>query len=101
MDKPRRMPDIVMYTQGLCGYCTAARKILASKGVDFEVVDVTFKPDRRREMKDRSGRSTTPQIFIDDQPVGGYDDLVALDRDGRLDDLLGVSGDQPNGSAET
>lgn len=89
-----------MYTQGLCGYCAAARKILTGKGVDFEVIDVTFKPDRRREMKDRSGRNTTPQIFINDQPVGGYDDLVALDQDGRLDELLEMPGGHQGDGAE-
>jgi len=83
---------IVMYRQGFCGYCSAARKLLKSKEVEFDEIDVTLNAGRRREMKDRSGRNTVPQIFIDDEHIGGYDDLAALDRDGRLDEMLGRSG---------
>ena len=85
-------PKVVMYRQGFCGYCSAAGKLLKSKGVDFEAIDVTLNAERRREMRDRSGRNTAPQIFIGDAHVGGYDDLAALDRDGRLDEMLGISG---------
>lgn len=85
-------PDIVMYTQMLCGYCAAARKLLASKGAEFTEIDITMNAEKRREMMDRSGRQTVPQIFFDDRHIGGYDDLAALDRSGDLDDLLGKSG---------
>jgi glutaredoxin 3 len=85
-------PEIVLYAQALCGYCSAAKKLLRGKGVDFELIDVTLDPAGRREAKQRSGRSTLPQIFIDGQPVGGYDDIAALDRDGRLDAMLGIAG---------
>ncbi len=81
---------VVIYTRALCGYCTAALKLLRNKGVDFQQVDVTFKPALRKKMIEHSGRSTVPQIFIDDTPVGGYDDIAALDREGRLDELLRI-----------
>jgi len=90
-------PKVVMYRQGFCGYCSAAGKLLKSKGVDVEAIDVTLSAERRREMQDRSGRNTAPQIFIGAEHVGGYDDLAALDRDGRLDELLGISGGEEQG----
>ena len=86
-------PDIVMYTQMLCGYCSAARKLLQNKGAEFTEIDVTMNSDKRREMMDRSGRRTVPQIFFDERHIGGYDDLAALDQSGDLDDLLGKSED--------
>lgn len=65
-----------------------ARKLLKKKGVDFQEVDVTFKPKLRKEMSARAGRSSVPQIWIDDQHVGGCDELYALDNSGELDKLL-------------
>ncbi len=85
-------PTVTMYTRGFCGYCSAARKLLQSKGVHYEEIDVTLDAERRREAMNRSGRRTLPQIFIGDTHVGGYDDLAALEHDGRLDELLGASG---------
>lgn len=92
MDETRQTPGpvIVMYTQAFCAYCAAARKLLRRKGVEFEEIDVTMNAEQRREMTTRSGGQTVPQIFIDDRPVGGYDDIVRLDRDGKLDALLGI-----------
>ena len=84
-------PRVVIYTRAWCGYCTAARKLLKNKGVDFEEIDTTLNATKKREMMGRSGRHTVPQIFIGDQHVGGYDDIEALDREGRLDELLGRS----------
>ncbi len=83
-------PTPVMYTQALCGYCSAARKLLNSKGVNFTEINVTLNTSRRREMIERSGRRTVPQIFIGDRHIGGYDDMAALDRHGELDTLLGI-----------
>ena len=83
-------PEVTMYTQALCGYCSAARKLLKSKGVDFEEIDVTLNAKRRREMIDRSGRHTVPQIFAGDRHLGGYDDIAELDRQERLNTLLGL-----------
>lgn len=84
-------PLIVMYTQAFCGYCAAARSLLNKKKAAYEEVDVTLNKTLRREMKDRSGKNTVPQIFIGDQYIGGYDDLSELNRDGKLDDLLQLS----------
>ena len=81
---------VEMYTQALCGYCAAAKRLLDSKGVDYSIIDVTMNADLRREMKERSGRETVPQIFVGDQHVGGYDDIAALESAGDLDRLLGI-----------
>ena len=78
-----------MYSTGMCPYCVQAERLLASKGVKaIDKVRVDLEPARREEMMDRTGRRTVPQIYIGDFHVGGYDDLVALDRAGRLDPLL-------------
>ena len=84
-------PDIVMYTQMMCGYCSAARQLLESKGAEFTEIDVTMDSTKRREMMDRSGRRTVPQIFFGERHIGGYDDLAALEQSGDLDGLLGKS----------
>lgn len=82
------MADVVIYTRVGCGYCTAAKRLLEKKGVAYTEHDASFSPELRQEMIERSGRSTFPQIFINDQHVGGSDDLHALDRAGKLDPLL-------------
>ncbi|MBN1238467.1 MAG: glutaredoxin 3 [Gammaproteobacteria bacterium] len=86
-------PDIVMYTSPFCGYCAAAKRLLGSKGADYTEIDVLMDPARRKEMVERSGRTTVPQIFIGDTHVGGFDDLRALDSRGELDALLRTGGD--------
>jgi len=78
-----------MYCSRFCGYCTMAERLLRSKGVDIETIRVDTEPGRRSEMEQRSGRRSVPQIFIGDIHVGGFMDLAQLERDGRLDDLLG------------
>ncbi len=82
------MAKVVIYTRQYCGYCAAAKRLLAAKGVAFQEYDCTEQPDLRREMVQKSGRNTFPQIFIDDVHVGGCDDLHALDAAGKLDPLL-------------
>lgn len=82
------MERIVMYSTETCPYCMAARMLLKKKGVEFTDISVSGDTERRAEMEQRSGRRTVPQIFIDDQHIGGFDDLSALDRDGKLDPLL-------------
>lgn len=78
-----------MYLTEYCGYCRSAERLLAAKGVaDFERVRVDLHPERQREMIERSGRRTVPQIWIGQRHVGGYDDMAALDRTGELDVLL-------------
>jgi glutaredoxin 3 len=79
---------IQFYATGWCPYCTRARQLLASKGVAIEEIDVDSRPGAREEMMARSGRSSVPQIFINQTHVGGCDELVALDEAGGLDPLL-------------
>lgn len=83
------MSRVVIYTTAMCGYCARAKRLLTNKGISFEEIDVTFDPERRREMMERAGgRRTVPQVFIDGDCLGGADELLAIDREGRLDDLL-------------
>jgi glutaredoxin 3 len=79
---------VLMYTTAVCPYCQMAERLLKSKGVDIEKVRVDLEPKRRAEMMEKTGRRTVPQIYIGETHVGGYDDLAALDRAGRLDPLL-------------
>jgi len=80
---------IEIYTTPFCGYCHAAKRLLQAKGQSFAETDVSAAPDKRAEMMQRaSGRRTVPQIFIDGRHVGGFDDINALDRSGKLDPLL-------------
>ena len=83
------MADVTIYTRMGCGYCSAAKRLLDSKGVAYTEHDASFSTELRQEMMQRSGRTTFPQIFIDDRHVGGCDDLYALEQEGRLDALLG------------
>jgi len=83
------MKTVEIYTSPLCGYCHAAKRLLSDKGVAFAEFDVLSDPTKRQEMMTRAnGRHTVPQIFVGETHVGGYDDLSALDRDGKLDPLL-------------
>ncbi len=82
------MPHVVMYTTSVCPYCTRAKALLAAKGVEFEERSVDLSPDGRRFLVELTGRQTVPQILIDDDPVGGFDELSALNRSGDLDRLL-------------
>lgn len=79
---------IQMYTAGYCGFCRRAEALLRSKGAAWEAIHVDHDADKRLEMVRRSGRRTVPQIWIGDLHVGGYDELSALELDGRLDALL-------------
>lgn len=85
------MARVEIYTKAFCPFCQRAKALLVGKGAAFEEIDITLGGPRRGEMIDRaSGRTTVPQIFVDDRHVGGCDDLVALDRSGKLDPLLAV-----------
>jgi len=86
-------PEVVIYTTMWCPYCHRAKGLLEKKGVKFHEIDVTFSPDKRAEMGTRAeGRTTVPQIFIAGRPIGGSDELSALDAEGKLDTLLGRAG---------
>ena len=83
------MPRVEIYTTPWCGYCRAAKSLLGRKAVSFTEIDLSEHPARRAEMIKRAGgRWTVPQIFIGDTHVGGSDDLHALERAGKLDQLL-------------
>lgn len=83
------MAEVTIYTRQLCGFCTAAKNLLSSKGVDFTEHDATFDPQLRQQMISRSnGASTFPQIFIGEDHIGGCDDLMALERAGHLSGML-------------
>jgi len=85
----RTMAKVTIYTRPFCGYCARALAVLANKGADFEEIEAGMDPNLRQEMMSRSGgRSTFPQIFVGDEHIGGCDDMLALDREGKLDDLL-------------
>ncbi|MCB1856509.1 MAG: glutaredoxin 3 [Halieaceae bacterium] len=79
---------VVMYSTRFCPYCIRARGLLQARQVEFTDIAVDGQPELRREMTERSGRYTVPQIWIGEHHVGGYDDLALLERQGRLDDLL-------------
>lgn len=87
----RVMAHVTIYTRPFCGYCARALKLLADKGADFTEIEAGMDPAKRQEMMDRSGgRATFPQIFVGEQHIGGCDDMMALDRAGKLDALLAV-----------
>lgn len=82
------MPKVIIYTTALCSYCYMAKRLLKKKGAEFEEIDVTLNPRKRREMAEKAGRTSVPQIWIGDTHVGGCDELHELDACGRLDSLL-------------
>jgi len=87
---------VKMYRTRWCGYCTAAERLLDAKGIEFETIDVSGDRAQRRWLVEvTGGRTTVPQIFIDGQSIGGYDELRALDRHGELDALLRGDGAVP------
>ena len=83
------MADIKIYTSMWCPYCTMAKRLLTSKGAEFAEIDVTMNAAQRTKMVElASGKTSVPQIFINDTHVGGNDELHALDAQGKLDPLL-------------
>ena len=82
------MTKIIIYTKNNCSYCDWAKQLLDAKKASYEEIYVDEEPDKLTEMVERSGRRTTPQIFINDKHIGGFDDLSALDKAGELEKLL-------------
>ena len=82
------MSQVTIYTRPFCGFCAEALRLLRDKGAAFTEIEAGFDSARRREMTEKSGRNTFPQIFIGGTHIGGCDDLLALDRAGKLDALL-------------
>jgi glutaredoxin 3 len=86
------MADVVIYTRPFCGYCARAISLLNEKGAPFTEVEAGMDPDKRREMIERAGgRNTFPQIFIGGDHIGGCDEMMALERAGKLDPLLSAA----------
>lgn len=85
------MPSVRMYTTRVCPYCVAAKQFLAGRGVPFEEIDVSNSPEQRAWLAEVSGQRTVPQIFIGERSIGGYTDMVALDRAGELEPLLAAT----------
>ena len=86
------VPHIKVFTSEACGFCVRAKRLLTAKGVAFEEVYLPrYDLDSRRRLVELTGRYTFPQIVVDGLPIGGYDDLRALDEAGRLDPMLGVA----------
>ncbi|NDH64391.1 MAG: glutaredoxin 3 [Alphaproteobacteria bacterium] len=86
------MAKIEIYTTPFCGYCARAKGLLDSKGAAYDEMDVMMDDKKRTEMRERSRRTTVPQIFINGQHIGGSDDLAALEQAGKLDALLAQPG---------
>ena len=88
------MAKVTMYSTGVCPFCQMAERLLKAKGVaEIDKVRVDLEPQRRVEMMEKTGRRTVPQIYIGETHVGGYDDLAALERAGRLDEMLRAGGE--------
>lgn len=84
------MPKVELYSTAVCPFCISAKNLLKSKGLEWTEVRIDTDPAQRDSMLQRSGgRRTVPQIFINDHHVGGFDDLVAADRSGKLAELIG------------
>jgi len=84
------MKKIEIYTKDYCPFCHRAKDLLRIKGAEFTDYDVTNDVVKEKEMRERSGRTTVPEIFFDDELIGGCDDLFDLEEAGKLDELLGV-----------
>jgi glutaredoxin 3 len=86
-----RVARVEIYTKWGCPYCVAAKSLLDGKGVAYEEYDITMGGPKRKEMLERVPHAVTvPQVLVDDQALGGFDDISALDRQGKLDSLLGL-----------
>jgi glutaredoxin 3 len=79
-----------VYTTPSCPYCVRAKRLLEARGIPFREIDVAGDDDLRGELIERTGRRTVPQIFIDGEPIGGFDELAALDAAGELAGLMVV-----------
>ena len=82
------MAKVTIYTRPFCPYCARALALLNDKGADFTEIEAGMDPALRQEMMQRSGRNTFPQIFVGEQHIGGCDDMMALEDQGKLDSLL-------------
>lgn len=81
-------PRVTIYTTEACGYCRTAKALLDRRGVAYEEINLARDPDGRTKLVELTGLMTFPQILIDEAPLGGYQELKAAERDGRLDELV-------------
>jgi len=88
LSSPPSPPEIVMYTTAVCPYCVAAKNFLKSKGQQWTEVRIDLDPGEREKMIARARRTSVPQIFVGQTHVGGYDDMIALHRQGKFEPLL-------------
>ena len=88
MTTPSPSPPVTMYTTAVCPYCVAAKNFLKSKGREWTEVRVDLDPAEREKMMALTRRTSVPQIFVGDTHVGGYDDMIALHREGKLEPLF-------------
>ena len=86
------MSEVLVYTTPSCPYCVMAKRLLREKGVAFQEIDVASDDAKRRWLVETTGQRTVPQIFIGGKPYGGFTDIAALDRQGKLDPLLSGTG---------
>jgi glutaredoxin 3 len=82
------MRPVTVYGNATCAFCGAARMLLTKKAIAFEDINVANDPSLLRQMQERSGNRTVPQIFVGDAPIGGFDELYALEKTGELDKML-------------
>jgi glutaredoxin 3 len=83
-------PEVLIYSGHRCAYCNAAKKMLDSKGVEYIEINIHDDPAKAEEMVQRTKRQTVPQIFIGETHVGGFDDMIELNSEGKLDELLNI-----------
>jgi len=84
---------VEIYTTSSCPFCVRAKRLLDARGIDYDEIDVADDPALRADLAKRTGRRTVPQIFIDGEPIGGFEELAALDASTRLADLVDDDGD--------
>ena len=82
------MPDILIYSSAVCPYCIAAKNFLKARGLDYRELRIDLDPVALRDMKEKAKRTSVPQIFVNGTHIGGFDDMVALDRAGNFNPLL-------------
>ena len=84
------MAQLTIYSRSWCSFCAQAKALLEQKNISFNEIDIELHPEKRNEMIELTGRTSVPQLFINQQPIGGCDDLMALNASGELDNLLAV-----------
>jgi len=84
------MKPVIMYTTDFCPFCRSAKALLEKRGIAFEEINLARDPDSRNQLEKVTGMFTFPQILIGDQTIGGFEELIAADRAGRLPELLAV-----------